>query len=186
MKYGILAAIAIIAIAFYFMHQSNKADAERLKQAEIAHQQKLESEKAEQLDKELGGTAIKEETIKKVVDAKLAESPEITTAQAIELNKIISEWMDAATVAGATSRIALSQPVSKMQEIKRSLSEKKYQGCAESTRLLYTDAMTTNIDAYLTFMRGSEYEYESAKLMIDYKKQLEMAESEKSGCIALA
>lgn len=47
MKYGILAAIAVIAIAFYVMSQSNKADAERLKQAEIAHQQKLEQQKVE-------------------------------------------------------------------------------------------------------------------------------------------
>ena len=47
MKYGILAAIAVIALAFYVMHQSNKADAERLKQAEIAHQQKLEQQKLE-------------------------------------------------------------------------------------------------------------------------------------------
>ena len=47
MKYGILAAIAVIALAFYVMHQSNKADAERLKQAEIAHQQKLEQQKVE-------------------------------------------------------------------------------------------------------------------------------------------
>ena len=47
MKYGILAAIAVIAIVFYVMSQSNKADAERLKQAEIAHQQKLEQQKVE-------------------------------------------------------------------------------------------------------------------------------------------
>ena len=52
MKYGILAAIAIIAIAFYFMHQSNKADAERLKQAEIEHQQKLEQQKLEAIQYE--------------------------------------------------------------------------------------------------------------------------------------
>lgn len=185
MKYGILAAIAVMAIVFYVMSQSNKADAERLKQAEIAHQQKLESERAAELDKQLGGTAIKKETIQQVVDAKLTENPEVTPQQASELNKIILEWTDAATIAGATSRIALSQPVAKMQEIKRNISTKKYQGCAESTRLLYVDAMTTNIDAYLTFMRGSEYELEAATKMIDYRKQLELAESEKKSCTVL-
>ena len=185
MKYGLLAAIAVIAIAFYFMSQSNKEDAERLKRAEIVHQQKIESERAAELDKQLGGTAIKKETIQQVVDAKLTENPEVTPQQASELNKIILEWMDAARVAGATSRIALSQPVSKMQEIKREISTKKYQGCAESTRLLYADAMTTNVEAYLTFMRGSDYELEAAKQMIDYDKQLELAESEKSSCAVL-
>ena len=179
MKYLLIGILAVIIGAFYFMSESNKADAERLKQAEIAHQQKLESERAAELDQQLGGTAIKEETIKKVVDAKLTKNPEVTPQQASELNKIISEWMDAATVAGATSRIALSQPVAKMQEIKRNISSKKYQGCAESTRLLYVDAMTTNIDAYLTFMRGSEHELEAATKMMDYRKQLELAESEK-------
>ena len=52
MKYGILAAIAVIAIVFYVMSQSNKADAERLKQAEIAHQQKLEQQKLEAIQYE--------------------------------------------------------------------------------------------------------------------------------------
>ena len=42
MKYLLIGFLVLIVGAFYFMHQSNKADAERLKQAEIAHQQKLE------------------------------------------------------------------------------------------------------------------------------------------------
>ncbi|WP_313042682.1 hypothetical protein [Acinetobacter sp.] len=46
MKYALLGLIAVVVIAFYAMNQSNKADAERLKQAEIAHQQKLEQDKA--------------------------------------------------------------------------------------------------------------------------------------------
>ena len=52
MKYGLIGVIVIIIGLFYFMSQSNKADAERLKQAEIAHQQKLESEKAAGLNTE--------------------------------------------------------------------------------------------------------------------------------------
>ena len=60
MKYGLIAAVIAVVALFYFMSQSNKADAERLKQAEIAHQQKLESEKAAGLNKEYGGSPIKE------------------------------------------------------------------------------------------------------------------------------
>ncbi|EOR08316.1 hypothetical protein [Acinetobacter tandoii] len=182
MKYLVIGALVLVGVLFYFMNQSNKADAERIKQAEIAHQQKIEAAKAAELDKQLGGTAIKEETIKQVVDAKLAENPEITPLQANELNGIILEWKDAAQVASATSRIALSQPVTKMQEIKRNISAKKYQGCAESTRLLYVDAMSTNIDAYLEFMKGKEYELNAATLLTDYGKQLELAEREQSSC----
>lgn len=182
LKYLSIGALAVIVALFYFINESNKEDRERIKQTEIAYQQKLEAEKAAELDKQLGGTAIKKETIKQVVDAKLTENPEITPQQALELNKIILEWVDAATVAGSTSRIALSQPVAKMQEIKRNLSAKKYQGCAESTRLLYVDAMTTNVNAYLEFMKGKEYELDAMTLMLDYKKQLELAEREKSSC----
>lgn len=185
MKY-LISGVIIIAIAmFYFMHQSNKATTERLKQAEVAHLQKLEQEKADELNKKFGGSTIKQETIKEVINAKLEEKPEITKQQAAEINGIVLEWTDAAIVAGSTSRIALSQPVSKMQEIKRNLSGKKYGGCAESTRLLYINAMDTNVNAYLEFMKGKEYEFNAMSLMKDYQKQLEMAEREKASCLAL-
>lgn len=184
-KVLIVAVVLIVGGLFYFINESNKADAERLKQAEVAHQQKLEQEKAAELNEQYGGSPIKEETINKVVDAKMEKTVEVTPQQAQELNKIILEWMDAATVAGATSRIALSQPVAKLQEIKRNITTMKFQGCVESTRLLYADAMATNIEAYLEFMKGKEYEFMAASLLTDYSKQLEMAENEKKNCTIL-
>lgn len=45
MKYLIIGILVLASSMFYFMYQSNKASAERLQQAEIAHQQKLEQEK---------------------------------------------------------------------------------------------------------------------------------------------
>lgn len=175
--------VLVITIGlFYFINQSNKSSAERVKQAEIAYQQKQEKEKAAELNKQYGGTPVNEETLNKVVDAKMEKAPDVTPQQAQELNRVILEWMDAATVAGATSRIALSQPVAKMQEVKRNASAKSYKGCVESTRLLYVDAMTTNIEAYLEFMKGKEYEFQAASMMMDYSKQIEMAEREKKNC----
>ena len=52
MKYLLIGILAVIIGAFYFMSESNKADAERLKQAEIAHQQKLEQQKLEAMQYE--------------------------------------------------------------------------------------------------------------------------------------
>ena len=46
----------------------------------------------------------------------------ISPKQAQELNKIILEWTDAATVAGATGRIALSQPIASDSRSERSAS----------------------------------------------------------------
>ncbi len=45
MKYLFVGLLILASGMLYFMHQSNKASAERLKQAEILHQQKLEQEK---------------------------------------------------------------------------------------------------------------------------------------------
>lgn len=47
MKYLFIGLLILASGMLYFMHQSNKASAERLKQAEIAHQQKLEQEKTD-------------------------------------------------------------------------------------------------------------------------------------------
>ena len=64
MKYGLIGVIVIIIGLFYFMSQSNKADAERLKQAEIAHQQKLEQDKANQANLEQASLTRQAETEK--------------------------------------------------------------------------------------------------------------------------
>lgn len=48
MKYLIGGLFAIVLIIGYFINQSNKADAERLRQAEVAHQQRLEQNKIDE------------------------------------------------------------------------------------------------------------------------------------------
>ncbi len=46
LKYILIAVILVVGGLFYFMHQSNKADAERLEQAKVAHEQKIRLEEA--------------------------------------------------------------------------------------------------------------------------------------------
>ncbi|UUS61830.1 MULTISPECIES: hypothetical protein [unclassified Acinetobacter] len=50
MNLKVLIAVVVLIVGglFYFVNQSNKADIERLKQAEVAHQQKLEQEKVDE------------------------------------------------------------------------------------------------------------------------------------------
>lgn len=50
LKYILVAVILLVGGLFYFMYQSNQADVERLKQAEIAHQKKIEQEKIEAIN----------------------------------------------------------------------------------------------------------------------------------------
>lgn len=71
MKY-LLIALAILASGMlYFMHQSNKASAERLKQAEIAHQQRRMNEMPD---------AIKNESTKETAAVKSVVEQKIETS----------------------------------------------------------------------------------------------------------
>lgn len=74
MKYGLIAAVIAVVALFYFMSQSNKADAERLKQAEIAHQQKLEQDKANEANLEQASLARR-------VEAEKAKALKVEQAQ---------------------------------------------------------------------------------------------------------
>lgn len=47
MKYFIGAFLVVVLITGYFLNKSNKEDAERLKQAEVAHQEKMQQEKVD-------------------------------------------------------------------------------------------------------------------------------------------
>lgn len=48
MKYFVGAFLVVVLITGYFLNKSNKEDVERLKRAEVAHQQKLEREKVDE------------------------------------------------------------------------------------------------------------------------------------------
>ena len=117
LKYISVGVLAVIIALFYFMHQSNEASAERLKQAEIAHQQKLEQEKR-------AITQVKQEQFKKVeTDVKIKELQDryvmyyldakgIIESQKMELNDrkfyadLASRWTDAFKVAVSAPAIS--------------------------------------------------------------------------------
>jgi len=80
MKYLFVGLLILASGMLYFMHQSNKASAERLKQAEILHQQKLEQEK---IDAE---NATKS-TAEKKAQAELTRIKENEAAQKAEQDK---------------------------------------------------------------------------------------------------
>lgn len=153
---------------FYFMHQSNKASAERLKQAEIAHQQKLDAEKAE-LIKEQQAKSKKAETdvlIKELqekysmdyLDAKqIIESEKMSQKDKEFYVDLAGRWVDALNVAEATSRISLSQPVKDLQEIRRKLSEKQTTTyCEGRMKKELLKSYDFAIDGFLNFMHKNE------------------------------
>lgn len=167
-KYLIIGLLVLASSMFYFMHQSNKASAERLKQAEIAHQQKLDAEKAE-LIKEQQAKSKKAETdvlIKELqekysmdyLDAKqIIESEKMSQKDKEFYVDLAGRWVDALNVAEATSRISLSQPVKDLQEIRRKLSEKQTTTyCEGRMKKELLKSYDFAIDGFLNFMHKNE------------------------------
>ncbi|WP_104483699.1 hypothetical protein [Acinetobacter indicus] len=168
MKYLLIGALVIVLGAFYFMDKSNKADAERLKQAEIAHQQKLKSEnaeliKAQQAKEKKAETDIrvKELQSKYQMDyleaKKVVESPEISKDGRAFYVDLAGRWSDAFKVANSTSRIALSQPVKDMQQIKRDLEGRATEtACEAKLKQELLKSYDFAIDGFLQFMQKNE------------------------------
>jgi hypothetical protein len=69
-----------------------------------------------------------------------------------EVTNLIKEWDDAETVAGSTSRIALSPAVSELQRIRREVDNLELPDCAEYAQYYLVTYMDTVIEAYLLFM----------------------------------
>lgn len=170
MNLKVLIAVVILIVGglFYFINQSNKADVERLKQAEVAHQQKLE-EAQDAEDKKIEAKKHKDETDIKIKELQSKYMMDYLEAKSIidspEMNKdgkkfyadLASRWSDALKVAGSTSRIALSQPVKDMQQIKRDLEARKTETtCELKLKNELLKSYDFAIDGFLQFMQKNE------------------------------
>ncbi len=69
-----------------------------------------------------------------------------------ELNQVAGRWDDANTLAGSTSRIALSPVIAQLQEARRQADALQPPGCAKMIRNYLVDYMDTTIEAYIMFM----------------------------------
>ncbi|WP_180062095.1 hypothetical protein [Acinetobacter sp. YH12120] len=174
MKYGILAAIAVIAIAFYFMSESNKADAERLKQAEIAHQQKLEQQKEDAMlyEKEAELRRLQAEKAKALKaeqdklnsqnQAQAFEQQQQAKLKETQLKKdmlqkymdISNNWSRADLIAGSTARVALGNQVTELRKIRESLQKEKFYDCLDPAKKDLLEAMDSAIFNYVYFMQN--------------------------------
>lgn len=183
MKYLIIVAVVLIGGAFHWMSQDNKQDAEVLKQQQIAHQQKLEQEQkalqAQQEDKNLkaeNDIKIKELQSKYMMDyldAKaIIESPKMGVEGKKFYTDLSARWLDAFNVAKSTSRIALSQPVQDMQQIKRDLEARTTASVCESKlKQELIKSYDFAINGFLQFMQKNEIASTGfISLSADYQK----------------
>ena len=168
LKYISVGVLVVIIALFYFMHQSNEASAERLKQAEIAHQQKLEQEKrvTTQAQQEQSKKVQTDVKIKELQDRYLMDyldAKGIIESQKMELNDrkfyadLASRWTDAFKVAASTPRVALSQPVKDMQLIKRDIKAKQTKTfCESKMKDELVKSYDYAIDGFIQFMQKNE------------------------------
>lgn len=168
MKYMVGGLIVLVLIIGYFINKSNKEDMARLKQAEIAQKQKLidaqaalSQEAAKKELKTITDIKIKELQSKYMMDyleaKKVVESPKITKDDKKFYVDLAGRWSDAFRVAGSTSRIALSQPVKDMQQIKRDLeSHITKTECEAKMKQELLKSYDFSIDGFLQFMQKNE------------------------------
>lgn len=173
----IVIALIVFGAGYFAWGKYQQNEAEKLVSAQAERDKKISEAKAELLN-----AGIDPDDAQKVAEVKV-DNVTITNPQHIKVfNEIFSEWEDAEKVAASTGRIALAQPVAKLQEIKRRLAAESYAGCMETTRILYVAAMNSQIEAYLDFMRGKEGEAAAQIKFIDYEKQVEQAKKEYVRC----
>lgn len=174
MKYLLIGALVIVLGAFYFMDKSNKADAERLKQAEIAHQQKLEQQKLEAIqyekDAELRRLQAEKAKALKAEQDKLNsqkqtqafEQQQQAKLKEIQLKKdmlqkymdISNNWSRADLIAGSTARVALGNQVTELRKIRENLQKEEFYDCLEPAKKDLLEAMDSAIFNYVYFMQN--------------------------------
>ena len=190
MKYGLIAAVIAVVALFYFMSQSNKADAERLKQAEIAHQQKLEQDKANEANLEQASLTRQAEAEKaKVLKAEQATNAQLKQVADNEKQKsdqkaseieefkkyqqISDKWMAQEVIASSTARVAVSGPVTELRKIRDELKSTPITGCLSGAKEKLLLAMEDSILSFVYFMQNdAKSTKKAAELKISYFNNL--------------
>lgn len=139
--------------------QAQQADAQRMQQEQETRAQ------AER--KELESRIAKEKQQRDTLSSSLTA-----------VDALVARWVDAAKVAGTTSRIALGPQVAALQAIKREAEQLTVPPCLDQGKADLVLAMTATADGFLTFMRNelnlgeqlSKADFEAAaKHMASYK-----------------
>jgi len=83
---------------------------------------------------------------------------EQTTEYRTEVESVVDDWQDAVTIANSTSRISLSTPVSRLQEIQNDTEDMEVPECAQTAHGLLVQHMDDVIKAFILFMGDADDE----------------------------
>lgn len=81
---------------------------------------------------------------------------ELTKPVLDDMDHLLGEWDDARDVASNTARIALSEPVARLQSIRRQVDQLDFPACSRWRQVMLTTYMDHVIDGFLHFMEESE------------------------------
>lgn len=70
----------------------------------------------------------------------------------VELKELAASFNDQRELSNKVMRVALAQPLSELQKIKRNTEAKKYSGCLEASKLIYVSSMDATNKALLIFL----------------------------------
>ena len=200
LKVLIVAAVLIVGGLFYFINESNKADVERLKQAEVAHQQKLEQEKVDeakalqlsaQRQAELEKTkALKAEKERQDQYHKVQNSEKARIAakekeeNELKAFKIVfDKWMTQDNIASSTARVSIATPVTELRKIRDELNLLQITGCLVGAKSQLMSAMDDEILMFVYFMQNDIRSAKTMeKLKISYFNKLADAIEQNTAC----
>ncbi|ENW95784.1 hypothetical protein [Acinetobacter sp. NIPH 298] len=172
MKKLIIGFLILSFAAMFFMYKNSQDKADRREQEALAYEKKLENER--QAEVQAKKDAIEQKKKKAILDADIQLLQSKYSMDYLEAKQVIesstlsesdkqfyvglaSRWSDAIKVAGSTSRIALSQPVKDMQEIKRNLEAKQTSTfCESKMKGELIKSYDYAIDGFLQFMQKNE------------------------------
>lgn len=151
----IIIAVVLIGI-FTYIWKSNIADKERLQNAEISHQQKIQTEQQSEV-KAKHDLQTKIEDQKKAQLAKDLENQKIKQVEQNEYDlfmRLMGKWVSQDNIAGSTARIAVSTPVTELRKISDELTVLNITGCLKDAKGKLLSAMDDELTMYLYFMRN--------------------------------
>ncbi|GAD22848.1 type II secretion system protein [Acidovorax sp. MR-S7] len=99
---------------------------------------------------------------------------------------MLRKWDDALNLAGMTSRIALAQPISQMQAVRREVGEFKFNECFDKSTSAMETAMGKAIFAFEMFVRFPNNHSASettSEYLADSAKRLASARSDLDRCV---
>lgn len=139
-KILIIVALISVAAVGYRIYESNK------RKAEIAQQEMLRKQQE-------AAEIAKREAQQREEAARQIELAKRTAEQKAKISSILNKWDDALRLAGMTSRIALAQPLSQMQAVRRELDETRTNDCVDGATRKVVAGMNDAIFAFEMFVR---------------------------------